>query len=65
MYSKMYKYVWCYTLEDINIFFDKRKLEMQSRIVKTSSMFPSTNQAVEMISYKSYNDFMTIYEKTI
>jgi len=42
MYSKMQKYLWCYTIEDIKIYFDKRMLEMKSKIVKTSFMFPPT-----------------------
>ncbi|KAL4473788.1 hypothetical protein ABPG74_022652 [Tetrahymena malaccensis] len=65
MYSKMYKYLWCYTIEDIKIYFDKRAMEMKSKIIKTSSMFPPTGQAVELISYKALEDFKTVYEKSI
>lgn len=53
----MYKYLWCYTIEDIKISYDKRMMEMKSKIVKTSSMFPQTGHAVELITYKALEDF--------
>jgi hypothetical protein len=43
VYTKFYKFVFAYSIENITIKFDEREMDMKTKFIKKSSLFPPVN----------------------
>ena len=53
MFSKKYRFMWVYSLEEIKIDFKKRLMEMETSLLKKSNLVPNFG-AKENVIYKSW-----------
>ena len=56
MYTKMQKFIWAYSVEEIFLNFDERFMQMKSQLINKSSLFPPVGHGIEDISYSAFGE---------